>query len=79
MQKISSLEQAANQQIYLPSANAPRTYCWSHSFKVRSDVTHTNMTCTRRRPGHQEQATAKNRMGGGYETEISKRNELHEL
>ena len=79
LQKIASLEDAAKQQICVPanmtgpqSATQTRPkrqceqkyYCWSHGFKVRSDGSHTSMTCTRRRPGHQENATADNRMGG---------------
>ena len=42
-------------------------YCRSHGLKVRLDRSHTSSTCTRRRSGHQEQATANNRMRG-YET-----------
>jgi len=39
-------------------------YCWTHGFRVKPDGSHTSKTCTRRRPGHKEEATANNRMGG---------------
>jgi len=78
LQKLSTLEEAAKQQICVPAipAGTPTTqnrsrrqiqqkyYCWTHGFKVRADGSHTSKTCTRRRPGHQEEATATNRMGG---------------
>ena len=85
LQKITSLEQSAKQQISVPAGtpstqNRPKRqiqqkyYCWTHGFKVRTDGSHTSMTCTRRRPGHQENATATNRMGG-YEAGMIRKNE----
>ena len=37
-------------------------YCWSHGYCVHPD--HTSKTCKKRKPGHQEEATRENNMGG---------------
>jgi hypothetical protein len=37
-------------------------YCWSHGYAVAPG--HTGKTCTKRAPGHQEEATRENTMGG---------------
>ena len=41
---------------------APNGYCWSHGYKVTPS--HTSKTCTDRKPGHKENATRANIMGG---------------
>ena len=77
-----TMQQLANQQMCPPALPNPTSkkprppaqqthYCWSHGFRVKPDGSHTSKTCSRRRPGHQENATATNRMGG-YEFGISK-------
>ena len=40
----------------------PRGYCWSHGYKVRKG--HTSKTCFMHKPGHQEEETRDNIMGG---------------
>ncbi len=40
----------------------PGNYCWTHGHKVNQ--THTSATCTHRAPGHKEDATTANTMGG---------------
>ena len=65
--KISTLEAGNNQPTATARRNRPcqqTHYCWSHGFRVNKDGSHTSKTCTKRRPGHQENATSSNRMGG---------------
>ena len=65
--KISTLEAGNNQPTATTRRNRPcqqTNYCWSHGFRVNRDGSHTSKTCTKRRSGHQENATASNRMGG---------------
>jgi hypothetical protein len=38
---------------------APNSYCWSHG-----TGRHTGMNCNNKHEGHEEEATAKNKMGG---------------
>ena len=40
----------------------PVGYCWSHGYKVK--LGHCSATCTRKKPGHQIEATRTNIMGG---------------
>jgi hypothetical protein len=56
-----------------PSANAPNLfsarvdnctmyYCWSHG--LGTNPTHTSLACRLKKPGHEDTATVRNRMGG---------------
>jgi hypothetical protein len=40
----------------------PGNYCWTHGHRVNQ--THTSVTCTRRVPGHKDNAMTANMMGG---------------
>ena len=40
----------------------PMGYCWTHGCKVA--VGHTSMSCNKKAPGHQDNATRNNMMGG---------------
>ena len=40
----------------------PNGYCWSHGYKVTCD--HNSATCTAKKPGHKDNATRANTMGG---------------
>ena len=40
----------------------PNGYCWSHGYKVTCD--HNSTTCTAKKPGHKDNATRTNTMGG---------------
>ena len=40
----------------------PNGYCWSHGYKVGPG--HNSKTCNKRKPGHKEEATRDNPMGG---------------
>ena len=40
----------------------PVGYCWTHSNKVKQG--HSSETCTCKKPGHQDNATQMNIMGG---------------
>ena len=40
----------------------PNGYCWSHGYKVTFD--HNSCTCTAKKPGHKDNATRANPMGG---------------
>ena len=40
----------------------PNGYCWSHGYKVTFD--HTSCNCTVKKPGHKDNATRANTMGG---------------
>ena len=79
LEEAMSKLDSGNQQQRNSSSNNRRPcqqthYCWSHGFRVKPDGSHTSKTCTRRRRGHQEEATATNRMGG-YEFGMNKNNE----
>ena len=54
-------------------------YCWSHGLGTNPD--HTSCTCTRKKTGHQEDATADNMMGGNNTIRRQKgeRNKFAEL
>ena len=58
---------AATQQTVTPSRNIRTNnvlmhYCWSHGLSL--NPSHCSSTCTRKREGHQDTATADNMMGG---------------
>jgi hypothetical protein len=46
------------------------SYCWSHGFLIHKD--HTSCNCKKRSPGHKEEATRTNTMGGNMEGDPSK-------
>ncbi|KAL7475168.1 hypothetical protein ACHAW6_001094 [Cyclotella cf. meneghiniana] len=43
----------------------PKGYCYTHSYKVT--VGHNSKTCRYKKPGHQDNATRQNTMGGNQE------------
>ena len=51
----------------------PVGYCWSHGYKVK--LGHSSATCTRKKPGHQIEATRTNIMGGS----TANKNWIHPL
>jgi hypothetical protein len=40
----------------------PNNYCWTHGYKV--DNTHTSLSCKLPKPGHKQEATRADNMGG---------------
>ena len=63
--EITTLKNAVN-QIKTKTTNKPRkpndNYCWTHGFRVADE--HTSKTCKNPKPGHQQEATKTNQMGG---------------
>lgn len=45
-----------------PPSNIPMYYCWSHGLTPNN--THNSKTCTSRQPGHRDEATVDNMLGG---------------
>jgi hypothetical protein len=41
---------------------SPSNYCWAHGYKV--GITHTSLTCKLPKPGHKQEATRADNMGG---------------
>jgi hypothetical protein len=63
--EITTLKSVVN-QIKTKTLNKPRklndNYCWTHGFRVADE--HTSKTCKNPKPGHQQEATKTNQMGG---------------
>lgn len=60
LDRISALEK--NKDNKKPFVRTHNSYCWTHGFRV--SATHNSKTCTARKDGHREEATADNIMGG---------------
>ena len=65
--RLESLEQASKRSS--KGSRPPRkdhgSYCWTHGYLVTKN--HTSKTCRQRKPGHQEEATRDNNMGGNQD------------
>ena len=66
-QQVADLKRE-NDQLRQKQPRRPRTrrdngnYCWTHGYRVRNQ--HTSATCQNKAPGHQDNATRANTMGG---------------
>lgn len=62
MDKIAEMEKLLSNKPSSSSNNTPKSYCWTHGFRVSK--THNSTNCKKPAEGHQKEATAHNRMGG---------------